>query len=216
PREGQSNLYQKLATGVGNDELLLKSDEPKVPTDWSPDGRHVLFMRLGQKGFDLWALPLFDERQPVPFLRTDFWEGSGRFSPDGRWVTYVSTESGKAEVYVQSFPASDGKWKISNGGGASPHWRRDGRELFYLSDEREGVEVKLMAVEVDGSGDTFEASLPKRLFELRVGGPGGLGPHYDVTADGQRFLVNTPVEENAPSSPSPVTVVTNWAARLKR
>src|SRR5438876_2413225 len=205
--EGTANLYQKLSSGAGNDELLLKSDHAKLPTDWSPDGRYILYQDFSQKDFDLWVLPLFEQQKPGLFLQTDFAELYGRFSPDGRWITYVSSESGKREVYVRNFPAAGGKWQISNGGGAQPHWRRDGKELFYLSPDK-----KLMAVEVNGSSGTFEAGIPKALFDLRINSTNGFSD-YDVTADGQRFLVSTLVEQNARS---PVTVVMNWTANLKR
>jgi Tol biopolymer transport system component len=206
-REGLPNLYQKLSSGAGGEELLLKTEDAKLANDWSPDGRHVLYNAMSRQSFDLWVLPLFGERRPEPFLRTDFQESGGRFSPDGRFVAYVSDESGRFEVYVQSFPASGGKWQVSNGGGASPRWRRDGRELFYLS-----ADGKLMAVEVDGSSDTFEAGVPVPLFETRVGAISGDSP-YDVAADGRRFLVKVLVGENAPA---PVTVVLNWTADVKR
>jgi eukaryotic-like serine/threonine-protein kinase len=206
-REGLPNLYQKLSSGAGGEELLLKSDEAKFATDWSPDGRHVLYHVMSRQSYDLWVLPLFGERRPEPFVRTDFQESGGRFSPDGRFVAYTSNESGRYEVYVQSFPASGGKWQVSNGGGGSPRWRRDGRELFYLS-----ADGKLMAVEVDGSSGTFAAEVPVPLFEPRVVAISGDSP-YDVAADGRRFLVKVPVEENAPA---PVTVVLNWTADLKR
>ncbi|HYG81117.1 MAG TPA: protein kinase, partial [Pyrinomonadaceae bacterium] len=206
-REGLPNLYQKLSSGAGGEELLLKTEDAKFANDWSPDGRHVLYNAMTRQSSDLWVLPLFGERRPEPFVRTDFQESGGRFSPDGRWIAYTSDESGRYEVYVQSFPASGGKWQVSNGGGGSPRWRRDGRELFYLS-----ADGQLMAVEVDGSSDTFEARLPVPLFKPRVGAISGDSP-YDVAADGRRFLVNMPVEENAPA---PVTVVLNWTADLKR
>ncbi|HLL75094.1 MAG TPA: protein kinase [Pyrinomonadaceae bacterium] len=202
-KEGMPNLYQKLSSGAGGEELLLKTEDAKLANDWSPDGRHVLYNAVS----DLWVLPLFGERRPEPFVRTDFQEASGRFSPDGRWIAYTSNESGRFEVYVQSFPASGGKWQVSNGGGGSPRWRRDGRELFYLS-----ADGKLMAVEVDGSSDKFEAGVPAPLFEPRVGAISGDSP-YDVAADGRRFLVKVPAEETAPA---PVTVVLNWTADLKR
>ena len=206
-REGLPNLYQKLSSGAGGEELLLKTEDAKIANDWSPDGRHVLYNAASRQSSDLWVLPLFGERRPEPFARTDFQESGGRFSPDGRWIAYVSDESGRFEVYVQSFPASGGKWQVSDGGGASPRWRRDGRELFYLS-----ADGKLMAVEVNGSSDTFKSEAPVPLFETRVGSISGDSP-YDVAADGRRFLVKVLVEETAPA---PVTVVLNWTTDLKR
>jgi eukaryotic-like serine/threonine-protein kinase len=207
-RDGLPNLYQKRSSGAGGEELLLKTEDAKIANDWSPDGRHVLYNAMSRQSFDLWVLPLFGERRPEPFVRTDFQEAGGRFSPDGRWIAYISNESGRYEVYVQSFPVSGGKWQVSNGGGGSPRWRRDGRELFYLSADGK----LLMAVEVDGSSDTFEAGVPKRLFEPRVGAISGDSP-YDAAADGRRFLINALVEENVPA---PVTVVLNWTADLPR
>jgi Tol biopolymer transport system component len=205
-KEGLSNLYQKLSSGAGQDELLFKSDDLKLLNDWSPDGRYILYQTLGQVDFDLWVLPLFEERKPAPYLQTDFVERSGRFSPDGRWVAYVSTASGKAEVFVRSFPDQGGQWQISNGGGDQPRWRRDGRELFYIS-----ADGKLMATEVNGGSGTFEFGIPKPLFELRVNFVNA--SPYDVAADGQRFLVASLVEQDVTP---PVTVVLNWAAGLKR
>jgi Tol biopolymer transport system component len=205
-RGGTVNLYQKLSSGAGNDDLLFKSDDAKLPTDWSPDGRYILYQDQSQKGFDLWVLPLFEEQKPVIFRQTDYQEMYGRFSPDGRWIAYVSDESGKREVYVRSFPDSGGQWQISKGGGSQPRWRRDGKELFYLSPDR-----KLMAVEVNGSSGTFEAGIPKPLFDVRIGNAAGVSD-YEVARDG-RFLVNTLFEQN---ERSPVTVVMNWTADMKR
>jgi Tol biopolymer transport system component len=205
-REGTSHLYQKPSSGGGSDELLFKSDYITLPNDWSPDGRYILYQELAQKDNDLWVLA-FEERKPTPFLQTDFAERFGRFSPDGRWIAYVSNESGKSDVYVRTFPDSGGKWQISNAGGTQPHWRRDGKELFYVSPDK-----KLMAVEVNGSSGTFEVGIPKPLFDLRIRNTSGFSD-YDVTADGQRFLVSTLVEQNARS---PVTVVMNWMADLKK
>jgi hypothetical protein len=207
-RDGLPNLYQKLSSGAGGEELLLETADSKIANDWSPDGRHVLYNAMSRQSQDLWVLPLFGERRPEPFARTDFQESGGRFSPDGRWVAYTSNESGRLEVYVQSFPASGGKWQVSNGGGGSPRWRRDGRELFYISADGK----QLMAVGVDGSSDTFKAGVPEPLFEPRVGAISGDSP-YDVAADGRRFLINAVVEETVPA---PVTVVMNWTADLRR
>jgi Tol biopolymer transport system component len=209
-RDGVSNLYQKLSSGAGNDEALLKSSEGKLPNDWSPDGRFILYQAFSPKvGNDLWVLPLFGDQKPAPFVQTEFNEIQGRFSPDGRWVAYASNESGTYQVYVQSFPSPGGKTQVSINGGAQPTWRRDGKELFFLAPGR-----KLMAVEVNGAGSTFLPGVPKALFEAHVSAifPGG-STYYAVTGDGQRFLVNTLVGESAPA---PFTVVMNWIAALKK
>ena len=204
-RDGTSNLYQKNSSGAGSEELLLQSDTAKYVMDWSPDGRFIAYEGQDPKtGTDLWVLPLFGDRKPVPFLQTGFNEGQGQFSPDGRWMAYVSDESGRREVYVQTFPASGGKWQISDAGGAYPRWRRDGKELFYVTAGQE-----LMAVAVQ-SDSTFQAGGPHALFEPRFFQP--VIP-YTVSDDGQRFLVNTPLEED---NSSPVIVVVDWTAELKK
>jgi eukaryotic-like serine/threonine-protein kinase len=211
-RDGQMNLYQRAASGAGHDEALLKSDERKLPSDWSPDGKYILYENVDPKthwaNWDLWVLPLEGDKKPFPFLQTEFDEVQGQFSPDGKWIAYTSNESGARQVYVRSFPTSSDKLQVSTAGGAQPQWRRDGRELFYVSPDR-----KLMAVEVKGDGSTFEAGVPKSLFEPRIPGPGAFRNSYAVTADGQRFLVITVLEE---MTPQPITVVMNWTADLKR
>jgi Tol biopolymer transport system component len=206
-RGGTYQLYQKPASGVGQDELLLKSDGDLIPSDWSADGRFILYERLNPKTHDeLWALPLDGDRKPFPFLQTPFNEQSGFFSPDGRWIAYDSNESGKHEVYVQTFPASGGKWQVSTKGGGNPRWRGDGKEMFYLSDDE-----KLMAVEIK-TGSTFEAGIPKALFDLSAARTTS-NTGYAVTADGQRFIFVSQMEETAPSS---LAVVVNWTAELKK
>src|SRR5688572_11768275 len=201
-------LYQRAASGAGQDEALLKSDDSKLPNDWSADGRFILYQT--RTPTDLWVLPLSGEQKPFPFLQAEFSEGWGRFSPDGRWVAYTSNESGTWQVYVQSFPASGGKWQVSTNGGTHPQWRRDGKELFYISADR-----KLMAVDVKGEGPTFDAGVPKALFELRLQTLGlpRPGEVYVTAADGQRFLVTSAPEERITT---PTTVVMNWTADLKK
>jgi len=202
-REGARNLYQKSSSGAGRDEALLKSDEQKIPSDWSFDGRFILYQQISANTeWDLWVLPLFGDRQPIPLLKTKFSELEGVFSPDARWIAYQSNESGSYQVYVQSFPPSGGKWQISSDGGETPRWRRDGKELYYRA-----ANGKLMAVEVKANASSFESRVPKPLFETHS------NASYSVTADGQRFLLHTPVEESAPA---PITVVMNWAAEVKR
>lgn len=209
-RDGPMNLYQRAASGAGNAEALHKTENIKTSNDWSADGRFILYQEQNQKtSLDLWVLPLSGDQKPFPYLQTDFAEQQGRFSPDGKWVAYASNESGTWEVYVQSFPASGGKWQISTNGGAQPQWRRDGKELFYLSPDR-----KLMAVDVKGH-DTFDAGAPKELFGLRLQTGGLPGPrnYYVASADGHRFLVASAPEDRITT---PTTVVLNWTADLRR
>jgi Tol biopolymer transport system component len=205
-RDGTSSLYQQISTGAGREELVLGSENAKYSVDWSPDGRFIAFEDQDPKtGTDLWVLPLFGDRKPVPFLRTEFNEGQGQFSPDGRWMAYSSNESGRREVYVQAFPNPGGKWQVSTDGGSFPRWRRDGKEIFYIAADR-----KLMAVSVQANS-TFQAGQPQPLFEPRVFGAPIIP--YTVSADGKRFLVNTPTEG---AESSPVTVILNWTAELKK
>ena len=183
-------------------------DSPNlVCSDWSPDGRYVIGSVPQQTtGDDLWLTPLSGDKRPFKFLGPASDQLHGNFSPDGRFVAYTSNESGRFQVYVQTFPLSDRKWQVSTDGGYEPRWRGDGREIYYLSEER-----KLMAVSV-GAGPTFD--VPKLLFQTRV--PEGITSrrtHYVPSRDGQRFLVNT---QNVDASPSPITVVLNWQAELKK
>jgi eukaryotic-like serine/threonine-protein kinase len=197
-----ANLYRRAVTGAGEAELLLKTSEPKLGHDWSPDGRFIVYTTVGaETQWDLWLLPLFGDRKPSPFLRTRFNEYQGQVSPDGRWIAYASDDSGVPEVYVQPFPKPGMKQRISVAGGSEPKWRRDGRELFYLT-----ADQNLMALEVK-SGTDFEAGIPRRLFQTHVAGVAR--NHYAVATDGQRFLFDTISD---PKGLEPITVVLNWTA----
>jgi Tol biopolymer transport system component len=209
-RNSSFGLYQKNSNGIGDEELLLKVESSLVPEDWSLDGRFLVYMLTDRGGRDVGFLPLAGDRKPVPVLNTAFLERHAQLSPDGRWMAYVSNESGAYEVYVQSFPAGGGKWQISTGGGVQPRWRHDGSELFYLAPDN-----KMMSVAVR-AGATFEAGTPAALFQTRTV---GLAPsttysqQYDVTPDGQRFLLNVDMSEvNA----APLTVVLDWTANLQK
>ena len=207
-RKGLHDLYQKAASGAGNDELLLSSAIASMPLDWSREGGLIAFRSVDMKpktGSDIGVLTIAD-RKVTPFLSTPFNEGQPQFSPDGRWMAYVSDESGRAEVYVQAFPASSGKWQISSAGGSQPRWRRDGKEIFYIAPDK-----KLMAVEIK-TGLRFEVRVPRALFntQIKVTDP-FFG--YDVSADGERFLVNTVATEQRSN---PMTIVQNWTAELKK
>jgi serine/threonine protein kinase/Tol biopolymer transport system component len=209
-REGLFQLYEKAASGAGQDELLLKSNYFIFPTDWSRDGRFIIYREIHPKTkYDLWVLPvgpLSGNQKPFPFLETEANEAAAVLSPDGQWMAYASDESGMYEVYVQSFPGRGGKRQVSTGGGIGPHWRSDGKELFYHAPDG-----KLMSVTVKG-GSSFERSAPVALFEFRAGG-NLITPYYSVTSDGQKFLLSTIVETEAGA---PVTVVVNWTAQMKR
>jgi Tol biopolymer transport system component len=208
-REGVWNLYQKAANGAGTDELLLRSAYSKLTMDWSADGRFLLYRELNsQTGYDLWVLPMEGERKPWPWLNSPFVEGAARFSPDGKWIAYSSNESGRHEIYVQAFvpgaAASGGKVLFSTNGGQQPHWRRDGRELYYRSPDG-----NLMAVDVT-LGAAVKVGTPKPLFSLN-----NIRALTDFasTGDGQRFLFVTNAED---ASVPPFTVVLNWMAEMKR
>ena len=205
-RSGVWDLYQKASSGSGIETLLLKSSESKLPTDWSPDGRYVLYeTRLPKTGYDLWALPLEGDRTPRPVIQTEFDQVNGQFSPDGRWIAYESDESTRSQIYVQAFLTSSGKFQISTNGGSRPRWRRDGKELFYLSPDR-----KMMAVEVTATATTFEAARPRELFQTRATNAPFVAPTYDVAANGQRFLINSTLDG---IQGPPLNVVMHWAPK---
>jgi Tol biopolymer transport system component/tRNA A-37 threonylcarbamoyl transferase component Bud32 len=201
-------IYEKPANGAGTEELLLSGGLNIRPQDWSRDGKWLVYMLAGSKtGTDLWLLPLEGERKPVPYLQTPFNESDAQFSPDGRWMAYASNESGQPQVYVQSIPAGGSKFQISNVGGGQPRWRRDGKELFFISTDN-----KLMAVPLK-IGNTVEAGPPKPVFDFQPIFPSLFGRWaYEPTADGQRFLVLT---ETGAANP-PLTVVLNWQAGIRR
>ena len=213
-RDGHWNLYQKLSSGVGEEELLVKTSGTKLSNGWSPDGRYLLYSETSDKtGWDLWVLPLEGGRKPFPLLRTEFDEHWGRFSPDGKWVAYVSNESGKNEVFVRTFspgqPENAAKWPVSNGGGELPRWRADGKELFYLGPDRQ---MMVVAVKPGGAPSApFEAAIPRVLFPTHAAT--GNFASYAVTSDGQRFLINQPAQDAASGL---ATVVVNWTAGLKK
>jgi len=171
--DGPFNLYIEAVNGTKAAEALLKSPEDKFATSWSRDGRFLLYTVYSSKTkSDIWVLPLDGDRKPIPFLATEFVERTGRFSPDGHWVAYMSDESGQEEIYVRSFSLNpsgtaaeiSGKWLISNDRGVAPRWRSDGRELYYQSLST----GKIMAVEVV-PGALFRAGTPRPL-EVSPGG----------------------------------------------
>ena len=201
-KEGR-DIYVKNASGIGEETLLLHSAEDKWTKDWSKDGRYIAY---GTSDDRLYALPLFGDRKPFLIVQFPGQQNVPNFSYDGKWVAYDSNESGTWQIYVVSFPAAVQKQQISTNGGAQPRWRRDGKELYYLT-----LEGKMMAVNI--SVDTkIEPGIPHMLFDTGV----AVDPEniqYSVTSDGQRFLVPKLRSE---TTTIPITVVTNWTALLKK
>ncbi len=206
-RGGVPNLYRQLIATPGSDTAVLESRLPKVASDWSVDGKLVVYSILNPKtNWDVDVLPLAGG-PPQTFLATPAEERGARLSPDGRWMAYMSNETGRFEVYVQPFPATAAKWQISKGGGVQPQWRRDGGELFYVAPDK-----KLMSVTVR-SGSNFAPGETLPLFGTRMTGwdRTNFSRQYTVTADGLRFLVNTATDETVS-----VTLVLNWTSALPR
>jgi serine/threonine-protein kinase len=206
-RDSEFNLYTTPADGSGTVERLTTSEASQRPTSCAPNGRLLAFDQQSvETGWDIWLLPLEGERKPRPFRKTAFDELGARFSPDGRWLAYVSNESGQFDVYVQPLFGSSTKWQISVNGGYSPRWSRGGREIVYRNGD------KMMAVEVS-TEPTFKAGRPHLLFEGKYSNPGVFGDFYDVTPDGERFVMIKPGELNRLTR---MSAVLNWFEELKR
>jgi eukaryotic-like serine/threonine-protein kinase len=197
-----SNLFWQPADGSGPAERLTTSANWEDAQAWSPDGKTLIFLDSGTH--EIWTLQVDGDRKPRPFLHVPFLEDQARLSPNGRWLAYVSGESGRAEVYVVPFPGSGGRWPISTDGGSQPVWARNGQELFYRSGDR------MMAVAVTTDAN-FGASKPRLLFEARD--PPEADPTYDVTPEGE-FLMIEPGESDKP--PTQINVVLNWAQEVQQ
>jgi serine/threonine protein kinase len=198
---GILNLYGKTIGSSGPDEELFVSREAKNLSDWSPDGKYLLFSSQSPAtARDVWALPLSGaDRKPFPVVQTAAEETSGKFAPDGKHVAYVSDEPGRDEVFVRPFPGPGPASRVSTGGGESPFWRRDGKELYYTA----GGQLMAASISVDSKG-ALDVGLPRALFKT----PGFVAPE----SDGQRFLFLAPI---ADASTPPITVIINWADQEK-
>ncbi len=213
-RGGKYGLYKKPADGSGSEMQLLEgSDHFRVPTSWSTDGKYLVYhegvsggayANGAPGGWSIWIVPLFGDRKAYPFLQSSSSAREATLSPDGKWLAYCSNESGEYRVYVVPFPGPGGKWQVSRGDGRGPLWRRDGKELFYLS-----ADNKLLAVPVNASGGTFSSGDAHVLFDSQSY---GVFARYYNTADGQRFVVV--YEGSQPSST--LTFLSNWPAELKK
>jgi Tol biopolymer transport system component len=209
-RKGHLDLYRKASSGAGVEQPLLVDNADKSPMSWSSNGQFLLFntgnvSSVGNQ-VDLWVLPLTGEGKPFPVLNTPFNEIRGRFSPDGKWIAYTSDESGQTEIYVTPFPSLAGKWRISTAGGNWPQWSHGSKEIFFLSADS----TQLMAAHVAAQGAQLVVGKIETLFEAswRL----GARYPYDVAPDGRIFGV-TQVEQ---PTPTPITVVVNWLADLKK
>jgi Tol biopolymer transport system component len=208
---GHYDLYLKPASGAAKEVLLLHGGANAYPSDWSRDGKLLVYSQTGEKTKDdIWLLPLDGDHKPILYLQTPFNERFAQISPDGRYMAYTSDESGRDQVYVQPVPPSGAKWLVSTGGGTQPRWRRDGLELFYVA-----ADQMLMAAPVKTSGN-FESGSPQPLFTA----PGQAARNqidfvYQPSADGKRFLVNVVAGGESASAP-PLTVWLNWQAALKK
>jgi Tol biopolymer transport system component len=206
-----AHMYVLQADGTGKEEPLEQPSLESLannPSSWAPNGHLLLFDHQDKSGkISMWVLPLNGDRKPYTFLETLFNAQMGAFSPDGHWVAYVSNDSGKDEIYVVPFPNPGARVQVSIQGGSQPRWRRDGRELYYLSPE-----AKIMAAELPTRTGDFRVGAVRPLFALSglTGVPGFL---YDVSADGQRFIA---VQEREHTSTVPLTVMANWSAELRK
>jgi eukaryotic-like serine/threonine-protein kinase len=201
------NIFVKSPTGASAEEVLIASGSRGFPTDWSRDGRHVVFMlNGGTTQNDIW---LFEtgSRQMRPLIASPFAEGWGRISPDGQWIAYASNESQQPEIYVQSFPAGGVKLQVSTSGGGQPQWRSDGRELFYIAPDN-----TVMAAGIRAAPGRLEASKPEVLFTANVDQSKSIRNQYAVTPDGQRFLLLSLVDGHT----SPVVAILNWRGLLRQ
>ena len=202
-RGGAPTIYQKLANGVGEAERLFEGTGVFWPSHWSRDSRYLVYTDVSSP-INVFALPLQGDREPIPITQSEFIEARGSLSPDGAWIAYHSSESGRFEIYARPFPEGEGRWQVSTGGGRAPVWSDDGGEIFYMSANQD----KVLAIPVK-TGSSFEAGVPKLLFELDQSLPAL--SQFDVTADGQRFIMAIPSAEDGNA---PIIVVTHWQEAL--
>ena len=202
-RKGPPDIYEITLGAPGSEREVLAGPGVQQPEDSSRDGRFLAYCNAFQAAAsEIWLLPLSGDRKPVRWLQTHSAERSPRFSPDGRWIAYESDEAGDPEIYVALTDGGGEKQRLSPAGGRLPRWRRDGRELCYVTPDGSVVAVSI------APGAHFQASAPIQLFHVEAG-----IEDYDVTPDGSRFLVSTPAEK---SRESPIRVIVNWPATLKR
>ena len=206
---GSAHIERVKGDGTGTRETFLQSDGLfDIPGSVCREGNYLAFSRYPKESPNLqavWILPLAGDRKPFPLIHSQFANGWPVFSPDCKWIAYISSETGQREIYVTHFPDATRRYRVSTQGGTQARWRGDGKELFYLSGN------SVMAVDVDEKADSISLGTPRTLFS--AANYGGVNvTSFEVTADGQRFLMTEP---NSPKSPVPLTLVTNWNAELK-
>jgi dipeptidyl aminopeptidase/acylaminoacyl peptidase len=210
--EDGNYIMQRLSNGSDKAQLLYHTDQMISDPSLSPDGKYLFFnVRDSETRLDQWILPLFGDRKAFPYLDTPAGESQAQFSPDGKWIAYVSDETGTPDVYVRSFPIdAGGKWQISFESGQQPRWRKDGKELFYLT-----VDKKLMAVEVE-SRDSFYVGASSMLFQTAAHpnmNKGRPTRQYFPADNGKRFLINTIVDSPGEEQ---ITILLNWKSLLRK
>jgi Tol biopolymer transport system component len=206
--ENRASLFLKRSDGSGPAELLLEGEDDLWPYSWSPDGRFVIFGKT-ENGGDLWMLPLEGDRTPRPIVTSPFAEAQGNVSPNGRWIAYISDESGAPEVYVQAFPEPHGRWQISTGGGSNPSWAADGRQLYFYATDQ------ILAVPISEGNGTLTAGRPRELLRVRFEDPYGIGS-FDVSRDGSRFFGVFGADDSSPAERRQATLILNWFDELRR
>ncbi len=205
-RKGVQSLFVKAAAGTGPTTELWSCGDVLLPNDWSPDGRFLAVNRISAKtSGDVWIFPMDGKSQPFAFVAGQFTEVLPVFSPDGRYVAYMSNETGRFEIYVQQFPGPGGKWQVSANGGLEPHWSADGKTIYFRS-----LDDKIMAAPVV-SGAAFSAGVPEALFTAQTL-PGPNRNDFLLTRDGQRFLLLSPVGKEGIA---PMVVILHWPSALK-
>lgn len=212
PSGSQTSIYRKNADGTGSPEKVLEiAGSVLIPFSVTTDGQYLVFMKLDQKSknnWDIWALPMFGDRKPFPVVATPFADVTPVVSPNGKWLAYANNnnESGRLELYIQPFPTGSGRWQVSTAGGVEPRWRKDGKELYFYSDDQ-----AIMAVDITDNGNALQLGTPHELIKAEtVSGPSG---PYSPTADGKKFILNVLTTQ---SNSQPLSLVTNWTADLKK
>jgi len=209
-RSGKFSVYVKPATGTAEEKLVNDSPDDERPQSWSADGRYLVIdsRPVSRQNIpQVSIISLMGDRKAVPYLNAPYPNFGGQISPDGRWLAYVSSELGRPEVFVSSFPEAKGKWQVSSGGGYTPRWRRDGRELFFC--RTDGL---LMAAEITAGKESFAVGTIRPLSDRRVFQSLNSAT-YDAFPDGQRFIL---ASVRAGGLHSPLTLVENWPSELKK